>query len=91
MTPTLRELAGLAPRPPAVELLWPRTGLVGPHHFPEKGWPAGAFFWRPAGAAGWRPIPGRSWDAEKREGRVDAPKRAAAAADDMRGPYSLGA
>ncbi len=50
-----------------VELLFPGTGLIAPHAFPEHGWPVGAYFWRTAGADAWQPIPGRVWDAAARQ------------------------
>src|SRR5215475_5178767 len=43
---------------PDTECLWPGNNYVGPHYFPELGYPVGAYFFRKIGETEWQPIPG---------------------------------
>lgn len=59
-----------------VECLWPGTGYIGPHDFPESGWPSGAYFYRKIGDSDWMPIPGRNWDNETKRGTIEGTSHA---------------
>lgn len=71
-----RKLSDLVDRrpEPAVECLWPGTGLIGLNHCAENEWPVGAFYYRKIGETTWVPIPGRTWDAETKRGVVEKRK-----------------
>lgn len=64
---------------PEHECLWPGNGYVGPHWFPDRGWPTGAYFFRKIGDSDWLPIPGRTWDESAKCGTFDTAKAKASA------------
>lgn len=68
---------------PVHECQW-ATGHVGPHDFPEQGWPTGATHYRLLGEEAWTEIPADARDRDHRR-RMDAIR-----AENLKDPGSLG-